>query len=338
MGSTITTGRVAAGVRVSDGRTFFLLFEQTCCSNVFPRTPTLSCISTGYLPSTLNCIFDMASSCEGGMLRTPSGRLTPEGYIDTWLKQLTEPLIVECTTVRIEFNSGSGQMLTPEQLDRAVDLLGDFGFPKQAYQLRNTHSVDLNLALEAEALLALQDGLPLDTWQLIDRNIVDHRMGQRDHALGYVTEPTKTVAAIRPVALKLNTEVRLLQDAHGKWRCGGWQYSLVGRHIRDLWRTELAYPGHHRRRIGTYREALETAPMAPTGLIVEISDLETDDGHTLQRIQMLREMVGSREAVFRVPVNSETEYALANLPSACAEWLMPGNDEPMAVKQATLAV
>ena len=102
MGSTITTRRVAAGVRTLPGRTLFVLFEESYSSNVTPHTPEWCCVGLGYLPAVMRHIFGLASSCEGGMLRRRDGRLTPEGYIATWLEQLANPLILHRTAVRID--------------------------------------------------------------------------------------------------------------------------------------------------------------------------------------------------------------------------------------------
>ena len=112
---------------------------------------------------------------------------------------------------------------------------------------------------------------------------------------------------------------------------------MVGQHVRDLWRDELACPGHHRKRIATFRSALANAPPAPSGLVVEISGAGVEDGYYRQKIERLRQAAGGGDP-FRVDVTSETEYDLTNLPRASARWLVPGREQTVKTEQAALTV
>ena len=340
MGSTISTGRVVAALETQHGRKLFVLFEESYCSNVFPQTPHWCCVGLGYLPEAMTRIFGMASSCEGGMLRNRSGRLTPEGYIGTWLKELANPLILQRTDVRVQVGSGMYRAVPTAQLDEAVDLLARAGRADQANQantLHDTNTVTLDLVRDADAVLTLQAGLSVSPWQLIERHAVSHRHGERSPQLGYAPRPSRTPKLEPPIALKLNQDVRLLQDEVGVWRCGGWQYALIGQHVRDLWRDELACPGHHRKRIATFRDALERAPQAPVGLVVEISGAGVEDGYYRQQIETLRQAAEGGDP-FRVPVTSDNEYTLTNLPRASTQLLIPDRKRAITTDQAALAL
>ena len=338
MGSTITTARVAAAIPTQHGRRLFVLFEESYSSNVTPHTPRWCCMSIGYLPATMERIFSLASSCEGGMLRNRSGRLTPEGYIGTWLKELANPLVLRQTAIRVAVGDGFYNAIHSTRLNDAVDLLAKADRPREANELHDTQTVTLDLVRDTDAVLALQAGLDIDPWRLIGAHVVSHRSGERDPTLGHNPAPGRLSMPIVPRALKLNENVRLLDDPDGGWRCGRWQYSLVGEHVQGLWRAELACPGHHRKRIAAFRNMLEGAPPAPAGLAVEIDASGTSKTYHLRTIGELRQKVSANGGVFRVPVTKDTEYALTTLPPGCARWLVGDLDQALPTKQVALAV
>lgn len=338
MGSTITTGRVAAAVRTQDGRTLFVLFEENYSSNTYPQRPEWCCMGLGYLPATMERIFSLASSCEGGMLRNRAGRLTPEGYIGTWLKELANPLVMRRTAVRLDAGDSLYASIPATRLTTAVGLLAEAGRPAQAAELRDTQAVTLDLVRDADALLALQAGLGLDPWRLVNAHVVTHRSGERDRALGHDPAPSRAPALDTPIALRLNADVRLLRGPDGTWHCGGWQYFLVGQHVRNLWQAELACPGQHRKRITAYRNALDRAPEAPPGLMVEIDGTGITDAYYLRKIEELRQQADSKSVCFRVPVTKENEYGLTNLPRNCTRWFLPDDHHTTGAGQIALAL
>lgn len=338
MGSTITTRRVAAGVRTLQGRTLFVLFEESYSSNVTPHTPEWCCVGLGYLPDVMRRIFGLASNCEGGMLRRRDGRLTPEGYIATWLEQLANPLVLHRTTVRLDAGDGFRSAIHVTKLDDAAGFLRDAGQPAQAAALREEKIVTFDLACDADIVLALQASVGIDPWRIVDAQAVAHRTGDRDPTLGYAAVPGRAPTPHVPTALKLGTDVRLLRDAEGTWRCGGWQYSLVAQHVQGLWQAELAFPGHHRKRISAFRDALDRAPPAPAGLVVEVDGSGIVEPYHVKAIRELREQAGAGTGIFRIPVTADNTYALTNLPQGCARWLLPGQHPAPGAGQVALVL
>ena len=320
MGSTITTSRAIAGVRTEKGQTLYVLFEETYESNVSPKIPSWCCMGFGYLPATLERIFALASSCEGGMLKNRSGYITPEGYIGTWMKELARPLILRHTEVCLKVGNGFYCAIPTANLTEAVDLLVHAGRPEQANELHDTNAITLDLARDTDALLALLKGLHISPWRMIDSHAVAHRSNDRNPALGYNPARGKPLPPTVPTALKLNNDVRLLKGPDGDWRCGGWQYELVGRHVLGLWQAEMSWPGYYRKQIAAFRNALDRAPIAPDGLVVEVDPSETDDAYQKERIEELRQQAGGKEGAFSVSVTQENEYDLTNLPCSCAQW------------------
>ena len=336
MGSTITTGRVAAGVRTRQGRTLYLLFEESYSSNVTPHTPSWCCVGLGYLPAAMQRIFGLASDCESGGLRRRGGPLTPEGYIATWLEQLANPLVLHRTAVRLDVGDGFGSAIPPAKLDDAASILDGAGRPAEAATLRAEKVMTLDLVGDADAVLALQDGLDISPWRIVSTWAVAHRTGDRDPALGYVAVPCRAPTPEVPTALKLDANVRLVRDTEGAWRCGGWQYWIVSQHVQGLWRTELAFPGHHRKRISAFRAALADAPPAPTGLVVEIDGFGITEPYHAKAIQKLREQAGAGPGVFHLPLTDGNAWHLANLPRHCAKWLLPGECQVACMEQASI--
>ncbi|HYW76211.1 MAG TPA: hypothetical protein VFA48_06255, partial [Gammaproteobacteria bacterium] len=91
MSSTITTKRSAGALRGDDGVIYYALFERTYESNVFPHDPSWGCIGFGSGEDMVRRVFDIGSYVCGGMLQGRSGRLTPHGYIGSWLAELANP-------------------------------------------------------------------------------------------------------------------------------------------------------------------------------------------------------------------------------------------------------
>ena len=336
MGSTITTRRVAAAARTLQGRTLFVLFEQSYSSNVTPHTPEWCCVGLGYLPAVMQRIFELASDCEGGMLRRRDGRLTPEGYIATWLEQLANPLVLHRTRVSLEAGNSFTSAIHVSKLDDAVSFLHGAGEPAKAAALREEMLVTFDLISDAEIVLRLQAHLGIDPWRIVGAHAVEHRTGDRDPALGYDPMPGRAALHDVPAALKLGADVRLLRDAEGTWRCAGWQYSLVARHVRTLWRAELAFPGHYRKQISAFRNALDCAPPAPADLVVEINGSMVTESYQAKKIEALREQYGAGPGTFRIPVTADNTYALTTLQTDCAKWLLAKQPHATCTEQVVL--
>lgn len=92
MSSTWSYARRVGAFRTPT-QTLYCMFESTCESNVFPRTPKESCIAIGTFEELVPYIMLGMSSCIGGMLCGPHGRsLTPMGYWNAWMRAFKKPL------------------------------------------------------------------------------------------------------------------------------------------------------------------------------------------------------------------------------------------------------
>ncbi|ARJ66124.1 hypothetical protein WV31_10840 [Magnetospirillum sp. ME-1] len=265
MGSTITCRRRAAAVPSSNGPVYFL-FEETYESNVLPHRPHWGCAHIGDAASSLKRIFAYGSSCEGGMLRTRSGTITPEGYIQSWLKELAEPfLMAGSTSLRRSTGEYDWRGIDPQKLAGLRPLLS----AEEAAAFEAGEYVRMDCVADAERLAAIVAS-GVTAWRLIDGGSVPGDWAMRHPELGHAPAPSKACPLDQPQAYRLpDGDNVLLRDEKGIWRCAGWDYSVVGGFIERAWETELAMPGTYRKRIKAYREAITAALPLPAGTIAK---------------------------------------------------------------------
>ena len=63
MGNTISTGKLIGAFNGTNGEAVYVMFEQTCESNVYPRRPKWNAQMIGCIQSVMRRIFLSASSC-----------------------------------------------------------------------------------------------------------------------------------------------------------------------------------------------------------------------------------------------------------------------------------
>lgn len=82
MSSTILTNKAAAAFRHPvTGKVIYALFGENYESNVTPKTPDWSCFALGEYADVMKVVFNYASACEGGCLRSRAGEIKPENLI-----------------------------------------------------------------------------------------------------------------------------------------------------------------------------------------------------------------------------------------------------------------
>jgi hypothetical protein len=328
MGATVTTGKLASAFIGEDGKTYFVLFEQTYEKNCYPHTPRWSCCCIGTIETAMRQIFLQASSCEGGMLQNRNGHITPEGYIAGWLKELAAPMPYANKVIDLRVAEAIYVPIPSEKAEAACKVLVDCGRTDIAQALTAGRHVPLDLYRDAALLVALYGTGPVAPWHIIDGNTAPTR-AERQRELGYAPPPAKGFASSIPKFLKVDRESRLIQRADGTWSYGGWEYSIVGHHICTLWETELRLPGSYRQCISSYRDALRAAPAMPDGMSVRV-DLTVPLECKYQRETVAR--VGAKPAAVATPTGYEIAVRadddafmrdLMSLPDACSSWIVP---------------
>src|SRR5262249_51474603 len=101
MGATVTCAKKVCAMTTNAGVNLYLLVESIYEKNLHPHRPTWCAIAFGTIADVMRGIFLHGSSCEGGMLQTPHGHITPEGYIDGWLKELAAPRALSTPSIII---------------------------------------------------------------------------------------------------------------------------------------------------------------------------------------------------------------------------------------------
>jgi hypothetical protein len=146
MGSTVSTGKLAAAFKTTSGTTIYALYEQTYESNCYPHTPSWGCILLGDISAALRGIFRSASSCEGGMLKGAGGRdISPEGYVAGWIKELANPYQFGDRNIDVFIAAGYSAPLVHDQMESTKARMIAKGFELEATKLENGERLSLSL-------------------------------------------------------------------------------------------------------------------------------------------------------------------------------------------------
>lgn len=333
MGSTVTTGKLAAAFRSADNTVTYVLFEETYSKNCYPRTPKWYCWSIGDIAHVMKAIFSAASSCEGGMLQGSGGRyITPESYVASWLKQLAEPVEFMELPLVLKLESGYSSTVPAEQFEATKAKIVALGRVEIAEALERGEAVSLVLQEEAALITGLYDSSTLMPSRIITPAHVPHN-GIRNAALGYRPAKARVFDLEVPQFYKVHERDSncLIRGADGAWRCLGWQYSYVARYVSRLWEKELREPGSYRSRINAYREAIKGAPYLPSKGVKVLFDpatpLECYQQDNLQKAldALPHENIGGLIQM-GMPEDEGSIYLLTRLADSAAYWVIPEGD------------
>jgi hypothetical protein len=328
MGATVTTGKLVAAFKNLEGKTFYVLYEETYEKNVYPRTPLWSARAMGELEAVMRIIFLSASSCEGGMLQGAGGRyITPEGYISGWLKELANPVELADCHFDLSISDGWSAVIDRKEFSEIKPRLKAVGASDLATLLEHGLTISTSLYNDAEALSAIFDGFHLGVWRIF-KNHSTPVHGVRNSALGYSPTKAKAYSLENPQFQKVSnaTDSILCLHTDGYWRCAGEAYSYVARFVTELWNCELQTPGSYRKRIKTYRDAIENAPLLPSQgmkIVIDTSVAVQDwQQNTIRRLakELGATTVGT-ELHIDVPNDPSQLYGVTRLPSACTKWV-----------------
>lgn len=280
MGNTISTGKLVGAFQGKKGQPVYVLFEQTCSSNVHPRRPTWNAQLIGDIRAVMHRIFLSASSCEGGSLVGAGNRsITAEGYIASWLKELANPVAMTDTIYELALGTSWTSAIPQGELDRIRPQLEAIGATRILAGLEGeTATAMASLHEDHEALSAIYDGVHIGAWRIIPEYAVPIQ-GLRNAELGYTPAKAKLfkVEVPRFMRVSAGTDKFLIQGEDGNWRSldGGYRYSYMSSCICNLSDAELREPGSYRMRIKAYREAISSASIVPEGTQIVVENLAT---------------------------------------------------------------
>ena len=330
MGATVTTGKLAAAFRATSGCVFYVLYEETYEKNCHPHTPEWSCWCFGPIERVMNRIFSSASSCEGGMLQTRNGYITPEGYIASWLKILAEPIEFMDRSILLKYGTAFYDSVNTQNVDDAIGALTEFGRQNLVADLSAGKSVSLEMYDDAELIAALLERARISAWRIL-RSCSTPLFGLINRDLGYTPAPVKEFEVTVPRFLKIDGDNRLVQGDDGIWRCRGWEYSIVGQYVSSLVESELREPGSYRKRIKAFRDGIKSAPRIPEGtkVVVDLT-IPLEREHSQRAVQAFPETfpVTRTATGYEVAVTLDDDllWKLTHLPEECTSWVIPDQD------------
>ena len=326
MGSTVTTGRMAAAFRAKTGPVIYCLYEQTYEKNCYPHTPHWSAIYIGEAYGALCKVFNYASACEGGMLQNRSGWMTPEGYLRSWMSELQSPIRMTRDQSVSLFAQSDGiyAPLSPKMLPPVAATLTAAGLQETADQLLAGEKVTLSLFEHGEVIGRLVGEHHITAWSLLPDYTRPRAEAERFSSLGITGVKSKIETPNRPPALIVSQHGdMILRDANGIWRCCGSRYEILSSYIQGLAATEQAHPGSYRHLIQSYREHLKAArKVNPSTVTVQTDKRLATAGWEIKKIEEAAALPGaiSDGDVIAIPFSAEHEYALTHLPRAATTW------------------
>lgn len=324
MSSTYSINKCAGVFQTSAGP-FYVLFEETAESNVYPREPQWCCITMGYIEDVLRRVFAMAGSCEGGSLKGAGGRaILPETYIGAWLKALANPYSYPDQVIQLHSSNLFSSPVPAESTEQVFTIMAEAGHLAEVESLQAGVSVNLSLHNDHGLLSRIYNGDVLGSWRVIPSYCIPSRYAPAPE-LAYQPSAAITREASIPELLQLNDwdATMLKQDDEGHWRAAGRGYSLVADYVRQFWTYELQAPGSYRRHIKTFRQAVRDAPTLPhAGVKVVVNTAQPVQWYMKNRIdQMLETAVHTRNgdlAIFNLPQDPREIFSFCSLPAEAA--------------------
>lgn len=304
MGATVTVGKKVAAFIARNGKTGYVLFEQTYEKNCYPHHPNWSCVGIGYLEDVMTRIFAMASSCEGGGLQGRSGYITPEGYIAGWLTEMASPVGMPNFRNKIAFGENFSATIPESLRERVLKGLEEEGFSEQAKALSGDgFEAALHDDLDVLRAIYVKHRNELGPWRFIGRYEVANQMyGRFCKELGYTPGKDQKYIATVPGMFEVHTDRLAVEQPDGIFRVTGAAYWCTATFIEGYGLTELAHPGTFRKSIKAFREAVKAAPKAgdDTVIVVSMSGLPEDQRYRRGLLQTVADALGKTSTEFEV--------------------------------------
>lgn len=318
MSSTWVSGvRAAACVDDETGEVFYLLSEETCESNVFPRRPHWSPRFFGTASSCMAAIVRWSSGCEGGGVKAGNGReFSPSGFISKWREAMSEPVRLEKRAVRAKFGSGFYE-IKPALRDKVAATMVRYG-----HSLDDSGSLVVDMAAP-KALALLEELLEvgreegLYPWRLWSVGSVS---AEPVPGLGIPRSSIRTASVTGVRAWRVKTgqgeDDFIVQYLGEKAKLVGWHHCLIQDYIcRVVVREEVKCPGIAEAQIRAFRKFVESVPYASADLKIDLhlpKDTEVSS-FQVREFGELCEKLG-------VPNTGKLSTTLGAIEEACSTW------------------
>ena len=326
MGSTVTCGKLVAGYKNRRGETIYVLFEQTYEKNCYPHIPNWSCIYLGPIDGALRRIFISASACEGGMLQNRNGYITPEGYVDGWMKAFSS--VYPIHDVPIELSVGTNFYApVPEGAKAKVQaILRRHGQEKICALLDAGESYFLSLFRDSDFIVELTSGT-LPPWRLIRHSDMP-KIALADPVLAFVPGQAKSDAVVSPSFYCVGHRRYVALGDDGMWRYKGEPWEIVQSFVMAFSSQPLEHTSRFKSNLKALRLALENAPQVPDGAVVVVDrtvplDHDSQQRHIDEIEVAFKGVKTSTGFEFPAPTGEREIWELARLPDGVATWRIP---------------
>lgn len=174
MSSTYVSNYYAAALRRASGYAYVMYFE-TCESNVFPQTPRWRPQYVGSLPQVLGQLVEHVDCCDDGLTKGARGRsISSATFVRRCEEALSAANLVTEQRVSLEFGRGF-RAIAPEKLaqfDAAAQRAGiTTHFARDGDQHGSApaiRTVDLGDPAAVDVVLAFQREAQVPVWQIFD--------------------------------------------------------------------------------------------------------------------------------------------------------------------------
>lgn len=301
MGATVICDKKIAACRNKRGEIFYLAFIESYAKNDYPHQPDWSCFAFGSFEEVMKKIFQGASSCESGMMRSKNGQVKPENYIKSWSRLMTKPVRFDegklfTLSVGDQWRSTIPISLWTEAAT-ALCSIGRDDIVRKLSTKGETVSVSLGRDFEVIQALYSVNG-PIPVWRLLE---VHDCKSFIDSSLLPQREITSTIAYTVHTQFFNAGNNRLLMKEPGKeWKSTNSPHSLLVAFIQDVaYPAEMKATGLGFRLIAEYRERIASAPELPVGTKVTVTIAPGEIAqHYVEEARRFAKMMGQWDEVF----------------------------------------
>lgn len=324
MGATVSTECAVSAFRSAKGNVFYIMWEKTFEKNCYPHNPRWSCVQFGGQAAVMEAIFKYSAACEGGILQGRGGHITPEGYIQRWMKAIKAPLRVPNNeTFTLSMGKSFYDAIRVDQ-PKALEVLLEFGMESIVAGLREGKSFALPVYEHGEMLTRLQ-AVGVLPWRLFQHGPLGNQT-DASLALDYSRAGAGRYTPPIPSMVRIEESV-YIEGEDGVYRNEGWDYSIVGSFVANFWKIENAHPGSYKSAIKFYREAVKAAPKAEDmNMLVEI-DANIDLQYGELNRKNLLDLLGGNT---RMPLNA----AMATLRQTGNAYEIPFGEKYVTLRKA----
>lgn len=289
MGSTYSSASAAGAFTTKRGNQLVFMWEELCESNVSPQIPRWSLVFVGSPNGAMDRVFRAAASCEGGMLRGARGRdISPEGYINRWLKEFSKPRDMAAQNVdyTFELKMGDGfyDPINLSQLESSsypkpnaiFDVISVYGLSDVVKRIQDDNEkVELSLYEHGELMIKLHQ-MGINIWRMM-RLSCPVGWGNPNITLQYQT--TNAPAPGFPTVVTIADKEFELKD--GLYRQN---WSVLYDHVKHYAQHEINRPGSYKRYIKGLRDYLKSVPKAAMDMVIDVVPESRDELGERKRI------------------------------------------------------